>query len=741
MTTKIFSLTALLALPILVQEPAKAPSPDSAQAQRARSQLHYRTVIGELRAASDQKSPPEIAASRARLIDELERYAERADFGIAPPGSDGRPVVFVDDDGRRCAVAELLHATGRDALVERVRSTNNLAWVAELAADEELAAWLGEHGLSAFDAARIQGPSIGWGSIPGGAPEGTRAARPRRNEEEVARPRARTDSASNPGSQPTTGAAPTGPSVATSTATAPTRPGAPTGVDAPAEDGWWMWWELNKAEFLRPKRISLANATWDGVGDGSSSLEQRRMSWMPRLAAALADPDAQVRGAAVLALGRLGDDDAVERIVPLLTDASREVRERAILALGSTGAPRALRPLSSLIRTGALENGTRVSADAQAYAILGAALGRTRTFGFPAELDAIVTVSVRERKPADAETIGCAAMIYQALAPSSSLEKLAFELASDEKESIPVRCRAIEALRRSHDERTLPLLQNLLFGSRLELRRSAALALGEVANPLALAVLMTASELEAESLTRGFVLVSIGRRGGEKARDFLVGQLRNGPSTHRSWAALGLGLVAWRNDVPGIAKDLREALAREKNRNAEGALCIALGLARDPAAVEPLGGIVAGSAHAQTRAYAATALGLIDGEGAHATLRTYVADERQPQARVTAAFALASLGGAEDVGVLRGVLADMRSPDLEAAAAGALAFHGSLEALGVLEQAAEAPREQALARSGALDGLGLMLDDAAPYRLGDAVRQSNHATMAPWMQGALTSSL
>src|SRR6185503_15757338 len=77
---------------------------------------------------------------------------------------------FVDSDGRRCAMAELLHATGRDDLVASVRDTNNEAWVVDLAAEEPFLEWLASHGLALDEAARIQGPAIGRGGGPGGGP-------------------------------------------------------------------------------------------------------------------------------------------------------------------------------------------------------------------------------------------------------------------------------------------------------------------------------------------------------------------------------------------------------------------------------------------------------------------------------------------------------------------------------------------------------------------------------------------
>ena len=137
---------ALLAL-LLVSSP---PDPEV-----ARIQSHLRRVESELRASGDGGLGPAERRWRVRLVDELHRYWTRGRF---PRNTyvDRRSPVFVDRDGTRCAVAQLIHASGRGDLVERVAATHNTAYVAELAGDAELVRWLDEHGLTAAEAARIQ---------------------------------------------------------------------------------------------------------------------------------------------------------------------------------------------------------------------------------------------------------------------------------------------------------------------------------------------------------------------------------------------------------------------------------------------------------------------------------------------------------------------------------------------------------------------------------------------------------
>ena len=123
--------------------------------ESARIRSHLAGVEAELRAAGVASLGPAQRHWRARLLDELHRYWKRGRF---PHNTfvDRESPVFVDRDGTRCAVAELIALSGNADLVARVAAASNTAYVAELAGDAELSRWLVEHGLTAAEAARIQ---------------------------------------------------------------------------------------------------------------------------------------------------------------------------------------------------------------------------------------------------------------------------------------------------------------------------------------------------------------------------------------------------------------------------------------------------------------------------------------------------------------------------------------------------------------------------------------------------------
>ncbi len=136
----------------------------ASDADGARIHDHLLGAETELRAADVSALAPAQRARRAALVAELARYRQTGRFPRNLDFAERTPY-FVDDRGVRCAMAHLIEVTGGGALVARVAATANNAYIAELAGDPDLIAWLARHGLSAAEAARIQ-PTyeqpVGW---------------------------------------------------------------------------------------------------------------------------------------------------------------------------------------------------------------------------------------------------------------------------------------------------------------------------------------------------------------------------------------------------------------------------------------------------------------------------------------------------------------------------------------------------------------------------------------------------
>jgi len=747
MTTILFPLLALA---------LQAPPPDTIQlpvsAQALRLSAHYSAVVDELVATDTSHLSDIQRAARMQLVDALRAYRDRADFGRGLDAGERVPY-FVDVEGRRCAVAELLHVSGELGLVERVRTSNNHAWILDLAGDAAFEGWLDHHGLGFDEAARIQGPVINTfvpvdtGNGGGPRPDGNAWNGP-----------GDTGGATGPASAgPATGT-PSGPSTGGRGGGSAAGPGAATGGSGPStgprpstmnmaattDDGWWLWWEYSKLEFLVPNRLSLANAVItgdDAAGALRDAIERARRAELPRFLAAASGPDAGVRGAAAIALGQSAGREAVQPLVKLLDDPSQDVRHRAILGLGATGTPTAAMILLRIARDGSHVEGARSDVSPYARSMAIVALALARRAGFAEPMDTAIAAIVREQKKDESEGVALAAMFHHVIAPGESLEKLALELALDDAQSPSVRCRATEALGSATDPATLSKLQTLLSGPRMDLRRSAAIALGATHNAAVLPALQLAHELEAEGLTRGFVLIAIGRVGGAKAHAYLSKVLAQGENGQRRWAALALGVLARGTNDPETSKLLRAAWDREKNAEAKGAYWLACGLLRDEAAIPGLAKELASAADPRQRMYAATALSLIGGARAAEILRERLPKESNSMARVGIAQGLGILGEHQDVEAMRSALDQLAEPGLQAIAATSLAFHGSPESLAELGDISQSEAGARVRRAASIEGLGLMLARGKPLALADLSRQMNYTVMPDWAQGMFQTLL
>jgi HEAT repeat protein len=699
--------------------------------QIASRQAHYAAVEQELAQRCDAAVSDEQRAARARMLEVLEAYRVRADFGCNYDLNGSREPQFVDSDGRRCAVAELLHATGRDDLVTAVASSDNLAWVLDLAGNAPFRDWLDANGLSLEEAARIQAPAthiairppppVYDGPSDGGSSSGASGGATRSTGARVS-----SGSISRSGDVPTTAGGPSVAAILEFTESA---------------DAWWMWWENNKAEFLRPNRLGLDGPRSDDVEHTfSSQLASVRRMLEPSIVRALASSDAQVRAAAAIALGRTAGAAAVEHLLPLLDDAQLVVREHALLGLGATGSAVAQKALLAIAHDGRLDkSSTELGLPERAHAIV--ALGLGRRAGFEASVDAEIAQIVATRRLPQRETLGVAAMMYATLSPSPELGALALQLARSESEPTNVRCRAIEALRSARDAATLSVLQHLLSGARVELRRSAALALGEYDHALVVPALQTAYELENEPLTRGFLLISIGRHGGDAARDFVVRVLDNDKGSMRPWAVLSLGLMARSQGDQVAARAIRDAVAKEKNAQSRPAYWLAAGLARDVEAAPALTDALMKSADALERSYAALGLAMIGNDACHDALVSQLLLDKSALTRSQISVGLGVLGAPGDAERLRPVLAGVSDPELQVQVTGAIAFHGSAEAMHELGSLSLDAKLGATTRAAVLDGLGMLMSTGESLALLELSRSVNFVQFDETQRALLQTTL
>ncbi len=257
----------------------------------------------------------------------------------------------------------------------------------------------------------------------------------------------------------------------------------------------------------------------------------------------------------------------------------------------------------------------------------------------------------------------------------------------------------------------------------------------------ALPALQAAFATEAEPLTRGFILVSIGRQGGEKARDLLMHIAKDGDTGMRSWAALALGILARPTGDPEIARAIRDAAGHEKNHDTTAAYWIAAGLARDDLALPNVRDGLSKAADPRQRMYAATALALLGGDAAEEALRTRLEADDSSLVRASIAAALGYLGRREDAPALANAIQKLREPGLQGLTATALSFHGSIEAFLALSEFSRSTSGSSVRRAAAIEGLGMMLGDKEPLLFAEVSRQANYTVFPEWVKGLFQVTL
>lgn len=738
-------MRSLFLLPCLLAAPAFAQEPTLVELY----QDHYLAVEKELLAADVSHLTPAQRAARSAAIVSLRAYREAGVFGINTLDRTKRTPHFVDSNGRHCAVAHLLHTTGHDDLVEEVATTNNDLFVAELFGHSEFEGWLAQVGLEFDEAVRIQIPLAGGFGGSGGGDGGpwdvsdaappSPSTPPSPGPSNPAPPAPRPETPQPQAPRPVPGGAATpGPGTIT-----PPQPALPTtpAIQELTPDAWTMWWEFNKLDFMRPNALTVtlgATTPGDSGEANRGNLVRRQQNLVrPSILRALEDPSAQVRAAAAVALGRISDGSVVPALRPLLDDASVQVREAALLALGATGSEEAAEILLAVAETGAAPRSReQVSSDAQALALVG--LGVARRRGLDDAIDEEVAGLLRRRGKSERVALGLGAMVYETLKSSPRVGTTAAGFAIDRKEPAMVRARAVETLRT--DPSALPTLTEILNGRREDLRRSAAMAIGDMQSPLGAATLKTAFETEKEVVTRGFVLIALGQTPDDTTTEFLIEVLEDESSMLRPWAALALGLVARERDDAAARDALRKAFTEESSATARGAYLLAFGLGGDE---EARGFLEKGLASKQVpqRSYAALGLALLGGEASRDVLVAHMETERSDFVRTNVAHAIGCLGDDRDGPLLLETLAELSNPQMKGVAAVALAYHGSQDAAQGLFALTEDEDVSDSTRAAAYQALGLTLEGDPSLDLAVISRRSNFTMFPEWTLRALQVAL
>ena len=125
------------------------------EADRARIRQHFEGVDRVLRGRDVSHLSPDQRANRERLLQRLAAYREASEFPRNAHHPGRLQPYFIDDDNRKCAVADLMIASGHQALAERVRQQHNHEYVLEMRT-EGLSDWAQTYGFTVEELALIQ---------------------------------------------------------------------------------------------------------------------------------------------------------------------------------------------------------------------------------------------------------------------------------------------------------------------------------------------------------------------------------------------------------------------------------------------------------------------------------------------------------------------------------------------------------------------------------------------------------
>lgn len=468
----------------------------------------------------------------------------------------------------------------------------------------------------------------------------------------------------------------------------PTTIGGPGDVTVSPTTGkgglsWEEWWARNRYRYLHfPDILEHAASAYPTtpVKDASSLkgvIRSLRAESLEVLRPLLDDPSFRIRSAAVVGLGLLNDEESLEAVFQKLKEGNQWVKDSAILALGLMDSPKARHMLFHLARntrTGreAIEQ-TSVPDYLQAFAQISLALSKT--------------VGVEGLLQHTAENRGLSqdlrAMALEAIGIMGGEEAAKFlaDFAADRERDSALLGAAVNAMSRTREPLVYPFLLKYINARKMEMRRSAALGLGEHAwkgDEVVVKLLDRAYRHTADQALKGFCLISMGSIGGAEAVKRLTRTARMGQYSSCPWACLGLGLALRESVDPAACAVLIKQLQYNGNRSFRGAAAVALGLAKSKEAVDLLIRMLKEGDDPFFRGYCGLSLGMISDPRALDPLKRALEEDSSPQVKIQSAMALAHMNERGSVPVLYDLLFNTGNFSTQAFLAQTLGFMGDI---------------------------------------------------------------
>jgi len=517
-----------------------------------------------------------------------------------------------------------------------------------------------------------------------------------------------------------------------------------TGGETDARGDWWNWWERNRFDYLVPRRAWNAAPT-TGADDFLAERIARRLSQSllshreevvrdrvrPLLERGLDDPDYNVRSSALIAGGRLLGAASVSAARAALRDAHAQVRDAAVLALGASASEEGVALLAALALDEPLGRAAtgegRVEVRTRAVALI--ALGVASARGGPGTVLEVAPKILLDRDANRRLELGTAAAAALGIAGKAAAVPRLVPIAADPKEIAEVRARALAALGAIEDGAGRGAIERALEERDERVRGAAAIALGTLARPGdedAAARLARLVVEEESPFVSGFARIALGQVGGPLARETLLREVVRGRIQDRSFAAVGLAL-AIRDTLDESARErLRAAFESPGSPDRRTAFALALSLAGGVQGSERVVATFRRAKDLRTRSELPEAFALVkDGEGREALLAS-LEKEGNAFARGRSTFALGFFCDPHDVAPMGAAMGANRVSSWMGLYSLGLGFHGSDSALVELLRIAEDGKASAVSRAAAIDGIAIALDEDPIPTLHRLARASNY---------------
>ncbi len=492
------------------------------------------------------------------------------------------------------------------------------------------------------------------------------------------------------------------------------------------ESRWEFWWDFHHEPLMGLRKALHSRTPSAGVIDfpfEQITVDEKRVKIVRQLVTMLKSKEQAIRTAAVISLARTRDENIIPYLEMTYTDdMSLNVRTMAVLAMGITRNPRAIGTLYSIMNDESESSEIRFFASVslgmiggeKVATLFGKRLGQTAFRRLDKDLRrGLAFASGLSGDPT--------------LAPM--VRSLLINQATDDDVT---RSFLVLSLGRLGDRAANPILIQCLEKAHVQIRRSAAIALGAVASPSdkdVIKALGKAADTDADLMVKNFSLIALGRIGGKDAEKVLIKLFNEVAQSKLPFAAIGLGLLGNADNGALILHRFKTL----KSNSGRAAMAISLGLLKYTPALGELRKAMDKERDPSFLSYCAQALGMMRDVESIERLRKACSKANDVELIRSTAIALGLIGDNLAAKVLTDMMDPKNSGVIRSTAAYSLGLIGDRKAIEHLFELATDKQIPSLVRSYAVTGLGLLSDDQPVPVISRITRNNNYTIMEGYL--------